>query len=424
MQENSILKDFEALFINNSRLERINLYLSKFNPIKTMRMERMEIRHSAILAWLLDPQETHGFRDAFLKGFIASALRGATKTNPTAPTALEVISSNLMSAEIRTEWRNIDILILVPDLRWVFIVENKFDSGLHSNQLDRYMEIVKKDFVDTNKYCEAGIFLNLWNEDPGDERYAPIPYSEVCKLLKVRLSSDSDKMPLEVSTFIKHYLEIIEEASGMNSEQNDVIKLARELYREHRRALEFITQTGSVTDFGSACESLFGDPSSYPSEVDIGECKFKVFNATSNRISLLPTSWISELEKKDGGKEWWGCQEWWAGYPLILWLELRKDEGKDSGKDSGKVTLFAEVGPVVPHEKRNQLIAKINTAPSKRIGFQKNAVSEGAKYSRFFKSNNAVVSDVTDPEQIKNAMKKLLMDFGVEINAVTEALKS
>ncbi len=65
--------DFENLLINNPELDQIGNYLNRFNPIKTMRMEGMEIRHSAILAWLLDPQESYGMGDQFLKAFLAKA---------------------------------------------------------------------------------------------------------------------------------------------------------------------------------------------------------------------------------------------------------------------------------------------------------------------------------------------------------------
>ena len=65
------LDDLEKLFVNNSDLDAIRSHLSRFNPIKTMGMERMEIRHSAILGWLLSPQETHGLGDTFLKAFLS-----------------------------------------------------------------------------------------------------------------------------------------------------------------------------------------------------------------------------------------------------------------------------------------------------------------------------------------------------------------
>ena len=68
-------KNLERLLINNDQLQELQAYLDRFNPIKVMGMESMEIRHSAILAWLLDPVETHGLGDYFLKAFLSQVLR-------------------------------------------------------------------------------------------------------------------------------------------------------------------------------------------------------------------------------------------------------------------------------------------------------------------------------------------------------------
>jgi hypothetical protein len=52
--------ELESLFVNNPDYEDVAAYLNRFNPIRVMRMERMEVRHSSILAWLLDPRSCLG----------------------------------------------------------------------------------------------------------------------------------------------------------------------------------------------------------------------------------------------------------------------------------------------------------------------------------------------------------------------------
>ena len=130
--------ELESLFVNNAKLDSIEKYLNRFNPIKTMKMERMEIRHSAILAWLLTPSETHGFGDHFLKSFLAEALRGQSGLG--FPTALDVSQSDLRDAEVRTEWLNIDIFVQSNANKWAFIIENKFGSTQHEGQFSTYAE--------------------------------------------------------------------------------------------------------------------------------------------------------------------------------------------------------------------------------------------------------------------------------------------
>ena len=70
MKQNDFLpsiNDLELLFVNNEDLTKIITSLGRFNPIQVMRMENQEIRHSNILAWLLNPKESHGLDDKFLK---------------------------------------------------------------------------------------------------------------------------------------------------------------------------------------------------------------------------------------------------------------------------------------------------------------------------------------------------------------------
>ena len=48
-QEITTVEAFEELFVNNKDFDDIEDHINQFNPIKIMGMERMEIRHSAIL---------------------------------------------------------------------------------------------------------------------------------------------------------------------------------------------------------------------------------------------------------------------------------------------------------------------------------------------------------------------------------------
>ena len=75
----------------------------------------------------------------------------------------------------------------------------------------------------------------------------------------------SGRHPLtaEVETSIKHYLEVIREAANMSEEQKKLEQLARQLYRDPRRVLDFIIEHGKTTDFSSACDTVFGEGLEY-----------------------------------------------------------------------------------------------------------------------------------------------------------------
>lgn len=44
--------------------------ISRFNIFDVLKIFRTEIRHSNMLAWLLNPNENHGFSDTFIRGVI------------------------------------------------------------------------------------------------------------------------------------------------------------------------------------------------------------------------------------------------------------------------------------------------------------------------------------------------------------------
>jgi len=413
------LDDLESLFVNNVDLHAIRDHLSQFNPIKTMGMERMEIRHSAILAWLLNPQQTHGLRDAFLKAFLSEALR--RHDGALCPTALDVSQADMMDAEVRREWRDVDLLILSQRNGWVFIIENKFDSKQHSNQLQKYMDVVKTAVIDGEIYHDLrGIFLTLWDEEPEDERYAPVAYSEICRLLEQVAFSGRTTLTPEVRTFLKHYLNVILEVTGMSTAQSNMERLARQLYRDHRRVLDFIVEHGKRTDFITACEAVFGKDLEHSDIFEIEGQQFVYFASAQNLFSLMPKSWFDGLG--EGRLHWDGCEKWWHGFPVIMWVQLT-GEG-DGGK--GQIRVFAEVGPLSDHDFRRELIEGIGALSKShglnRIRFQRGAADEGKKYSKFLKNNFFSVGDVQDHDQISNAIKKALTSFKSEIKAVAEIL--
>ena len=413
------LDDLEILFVNNADLDNIRAHLSRFNPIKTMGMERMEIRHSAILGWLLNPQETHGLGDTFLKAFLAQAIRD--DNSKARPTALDVSQADMMDAEIRREWRNIDLLVLSPRNGWVFVIENKFDSGQHSNQLKRYMDVVDATFRGSDSFhLVRGIFLTLWEEKPEDDRYAAIEYGTICELLRQTALSGRQPLTPEVQTFLKHYLDVIREATGMSDEQAEMEKLARQLYRDNRRALDFIVEHGKSTDFSFACDAVFGEDLEDEAVIKVGKREFIFNHSDAQSFSFVPKAWYDAF----GGDEYWwhGCENWWAGFPLITWIQLTSD----ANGASGQVRLYAEVGPLSDHDFRRDLIAAITDVAKKKslttIGFQRGAADEGKKYSKFFKKNFFAVDDIHDHDKISNAIKKALKSFEAEMDVVAKVL--
>jgi hypothetical protein len=412
------------LFINNPEINQIEAHLKRFNPIKTMGMQHMEIRHSAILGWLLDPQESHGMGDQFLKAFLTAALRDDTGEHH-ALRALEISQADLMDAEVLREWRSIDLLVLSRTNGWVFIIENKFHSRQHGNQLKNYYEKVEDAFGGDHKVPGQcldihGIFLILHDEEPQDARYAPIQYKDVLELLKRSIDDQVRPLSPEVKIFIQHYIEVIEEATDMDDVKSEMVTLARQLYRDHRKVLDFVIEHGTGNDFSFACETVFGADINVYDEVTIAGHQYIYNHTAAAVVSFLPKEWYDAF----GGDEyyWHGCDNWWAGFPVICWMQLIQGDEKNGTQ----LRLYAEVGPLTEHDFRKGLIEGIKERAAskglKNISFQRTAANEGKKYSKFLNKNTLKINDANDSEEIAAGMEALLKKFQPTFDVLAETM--
>lgn len=412
--------ELEAIFVNNDKLQSIEANLNRFNPIKVMKMEGMEIRHSAILAWLLNPMETHGLGDHFLKAFLSESIKG---DHGKKPYALQVSQSDMRDADVRCEWNNIDIFILSPQNRWAFIVENKVHSRQHKGQLFKYRERIMELFRSQDASDEStpeidirGIFLTLNEEAAEDTEYTSIKYEKICRFLKLYLEQETHLLSPEVMTFLTHYLHVLEELTGMSKERTEMENLARQLYRDHKKVLDFVLEHGSGSDFTLAVHRVFGDNPKRGEQIQIGDAEYIYGGISKSMVSFLPFTWFEALDGVN--RSWPGCENWWSGYPFIVWVGFWT--GEDGAK--GNLKLIAEVGPISDHQIRKGIIEAIKTAASvlesDRVQFQSGAADEGRLYSKFLKKNTVAINNVHDTDEIAQKMKQLLLDFKPEFDLI------
>ncbi|WP_031551558.1 PD-(D/E)XK nuclease family protein [Parvularcula oceani] len=413
------VEELEAVFVGNPDMIRIKAHLSRFNPLSVMNIKRMEIRHSAVLAWLLDPAETHSLGDQFLKDFLCEVFRGQSARGK--PDALDIARSDLTDAEVRREWRNIDVFVRSPGHGWAFVIENKFGSTQHSGQLERYLDdAVRFHEGRLGGVATRGIFLTLNEEEPEDERYLTASYELVYSLVSRVLDSSDARLGPEVGMFLKHYADILAEATGVSTQQQDMEELARQLYRENKRVLDFVIEHGTASDLALAADSFWSERPDRFDAFEMQERPYRFVSLSSRYFAFLPDAWLGALEEDT--QPWAGCENWWAGLPVICFLEL------STANDGvgGRLSLVAEVGPIADHPVRTDMIERIaalSTSDSKlRIAFSKGATVEGRQYSRFFKRNKESVEDVQDADALTNAALTLLKRFRPEMDAVAQVL--
>jgi hypothetical protein len=225
-------KALEAFVVDNEDLERLELLSAEFNIFEAIGAVRQELRHSELLAFLLDPSENHGLGDGFLRRFLQRAVAGAASQAPISPVDLDVWE--LDDVEVRREWSNIDILVVDARNRFVALIENKIDSGEHSDQLRRYWSAVEHEFAG---YRMLGLFLTPGEDDPSDGRYLAIDYEMVADVAKRVVELRSSTIGPDVKTVLRHYEQMLRRHIVSDSE---IAELCRRIYRKHRHAVDLI----------------------------------------------------------------------------------------------------------------------------------------------------------------------------------------
>lgn len=169
-------------FINeSSTLAQLNAMLERINLFEAMGVGDKEVRHSRLLAWLLDPHRSHGCGITYLNRFLEAVLKEDGDS---------LRDYRLDLHEFRTECEDdyIDILLINDSARFCCAIENKVHSWQRSGQLVTYRERLEARFP---HYQRKLIFLTLRDEMPEDLDWLPCRYG---KVLSAMLGSEPDRM--------------------------------------------------------------------------------------------------------------------------------------------------------------------------------------------------------------------------------------
>lgn len=226
--------DTEALakfVVENEDLERLEALLAEFNLFEAIGAVRQELRHSDFLAFLLDPSGNHALGDLFLKELLKRALLGAANP-PLSPVDIDV--ADLSRAEVRREWKNIDLFILDSASGFDCTIENKVDSGEHSDQLGRYRRAVESEYPG---HRHIFVFLTPDGRLPQDQAFIPFSYASIAEVVDKLREARGSTLGADVTTLMKHYTTMLRRHIVSDSE---VPELCRKIYQRHKQALDLI----------------------------------------------------------------------------------------------------------------------------------------------------------------------------------------
>ncbi|PZV12894.1 MAG: hypothetical protein DCF22_11405 [Leptolyngbya sp.] len=220
----------ERFIVDNDDLEKLESLVNQFNIFEAIGVTRQELRHSDFLAFLLNPTQSHQLGDRFLKRFLKRVLLADVAT----VSAIEIDVADLQDSEVLRERHHIDVLIYSRSNRLVVAIENKVGAGEHSEQLERYKEIVQREFSGCQTIL---IFLSPEGTPPSDEDWISYSYAQVAELVDLFCESYKTRLGAEVYTVMTHYSSLIRRRIVGSS---DIAELCQKIYRQHRQALDLI----------------------------------------------------------------------------------------------------------------------------------------------------------------------------------------
>lgn len=161
--------------LEQAQQEERNRKGENYNLFSILSIERYELKHSALIANLLDPKGSHGCDDAFLRAFFEIALKGTAYPfeSSTPPHSYTEYYTGPIAGD--TGGR-IDILVESKSSHYGLIIENKIYAGDQDKQLTRYDNYGKETFGADGYLL---VYLTLYGYDASKESTATKSAEEV-----------------------------------------------------------------------------------------------------------------------------------------------------------------------------------------------------------------------------------------------------
>ncbi len=225
-------------------------------------------------------------------------LRKARKKGAEPPiSAVELDGADLRGVDVRREWRNIDLLISCEEPRFVLAIENKIDSGEHDEQLERYKDAVVKgsEFAGIKSLL---VFLTPKGDIPSDKDWVSYSYADLHQAFTRACKVNAGAIGADVAVFLHHYLDLI---GNQFMEDEDLDKLCRQIYSNHRQALDLIRER-----VGSPSSGLVGRIEQWIKDRP-GE--WLLITTKQTEVEFIPAAWDKMLPPV-GKQEKYAPERW------------------------------------------------------------------------------------------------------------------
>jgi len=390
LKESDILfQKLREFIVHNDERELLEAKLKEFNPLKVLRIEWHEIRHSNILAWLLNPRENHNFGDIILKKVLSEII--STNENIDVGLSLSRIqASNFYDVEIQREWNGIDILAVSKSNRFILLIENKIYSKEGEGQVDKYVKKVKNEY---QRYQVLPVLLTLTSaevEDPKHAERASLSHERIYEIVKFALELRRESMNAKVYDFVSYYIKTLEVLTMQSN--NEIVKLCKDIYRQHKEAIDAIIECGVTSPLDHVID-----------EFKKGKDIIETFR-NNTMFWFVPKSFEGKLPKIADG--------WVGDYPVSCWFRFSQRENW--------MGIVLEVGPFKVPQKRVDFMKFLNKSDkSKLIKVNERALNLESKYTRIF-SKYITFNDWDQDEAILEKMSDIYDKAKEPISYVTK----
>ncbi|ATN36410.1 hypothetical protein ACO34A_21720 [Rhizobium sp. ACO-34A] len=339
----------EALLLNDCDFAELEKEFDQYCPFEALGMVRSEVRHGNYLAYLLNPGRPHGFTTQILRSFLMCIAQHCSSTESgLGLKPLDVHLLDIDQADVRREWRNIDLIIVLRSAKVVIPIELKIDSVQGFDQLERYRKIVEQEWPKSDDWRHINVFLTKHEEDPVDaENWEPLRIADLVEHLEI-LANQPNENP--ASTMFRAYLRMLRRH---HLEDRRLEEIARKLWAQHGEALGFLADR-RPDEVGNLFDALKDQKSDFIKALadDGVEVALDADYKTIIRFAFL--NWDS-LPNFKGAH--------WTDSKRFILLELKR-EGK-------KINAYLYLGPGEESSRQNyvSLLEKCRLhRPSSRAG--------------------------------------------------------
>lgn len=372
-------KKFKEIIKQDKKISESIKQGEKVNVFDAIGMTTQEVKHSAFLAWLLNPKSPHHLGNKALKLFIEHLIphnfsdnlfEEKRRTNATIFKEIAVTSTEDCAClyednnvDVKTEevvFRDkndkdgrIDIMIESEKANTVILIENKVFTGTHDNQLNRY----EKGFENSLRKV-IYVYLTPLGDTPEykgqyQKNWCVCSYKTILQIVKQILKElPHIKENLRLRILLEDYIDIVNtEILKANKKIRD---LCKSILRENREALEilkfFTDQSKQVI---AICKSYltekFGNEITFLGNTTSGTLDFYTSRAKLYFEQLDGSfeqngnyKFLYQIRKAQGYKYCWYINKvssFWSNQQKILAQQngkslSRKHEGRDIEKTS------------------------------------------------------------------------------------------